>query len=228
MELSKKRRLFRILIIAIFLGFMVLLIADYASGISSIVSSPSRIRHFIASYGNLSVLAFILLQTIAVILAPIPSDLLFISGGYVYGTIFGALYSFIGVALGTTIVFWISSICGSGLVKFFIPDKQFERFQFLMNCPKAERVLFLLYLVPEMPKDIMTYIVGLTPLNPVRFLAIALTARLPCILGSSYIGANLQQKKFGPVFILLVLVGMLLLAIFITKDRLLRKLSGRV
>ncbi len=228
MELSKKQMLIQIVTATLLLGFVVCLVVNYGTVLIEAINNPQRIHSFLNSFGGFGVLVYILLQTLMVILAPIPSEWLFITGGYLYGTFFGTLYSLIGVGLGMAIVFWLSATFGAGLIKTFIPAKQFERFHFLINHPKAERVLFLLFLIPEIPKDILTYIVGLTPLNPVRFLALALTARIPCMLGSSYIGENIKQRQFGPTLYILIIVGILLLLVFLFKERLLQKISGQV
>ncbi len=227
MEFSWKRRIIQTVAALSLLGVVIYIVVHYGAVITAVVNNPARLRSFLAAYGELSVLVFILLQTLMVILAPIPSELLFITGGYLYGTLLGTVYSLIGVALGMMIVFWLSATFGAGLIRIAIPAKQFERFHFLINHPKAERVLFLLFLIPEIPKDILTYIVGLTPLNPVRFLALALTARIPCMLGSSYIGENIKQRQFGPALYILIIVVILLLLLFVFKERLLRKLAGQ-
>lgn len=228
MRIPQKRLLLQIATASFLLTVLIFLSFKYGSTITYITTNPSRIRQFLASYGNLSIIIFVLFQIILVIMAPIPSELVFIMGGYLYGIFFGTLYSFIGVGLGMAVVFWISATFGAGLVKAVIPTKQFERFQVLINCKNGERVIFLLFLIPEIPKDIITYIVGLTPLKPLRFFSIAVIARIPCILGSSYIGANIQGHPFGPALIFIILIGILLLLLFFFKDRWLQKIFNQV
>ena len=75
--------------------------------------------------------------------------------------------------------------------------------------------MFLLYLIPGVPKDTLTYIAGLTPIHPGKFLLLSTIARFPGILGSCYIGANLQSKNYTVVIIvssiavLLFVIGMI-------------------
>jgi uncharacterized membrane protein YdjX (TVP38/TMEM64 family) len=50
--------------------------------------------------GILAPLAFVALQIVQVILAPIPGQTLAGGGGYLFGTLWGTVYSMIGVVLG--------------------------------------------------------------------------------------------------------------------------------
>ncbi len=221
----KRQRRIYLLISCIFLLIIVFLFVNYGSKIISIVSNPDQFRKFLAAYGSMSVLVFILMQIIAVILAPIPSELLLIAGGYVFGAFFGFAYSIIGIFLGSFVVFFISRIFGYGLIKTLIPEKQFNRFAFLAKTRKYELGIFLLYLIPEIPKDILTYIVGLTPVNPLRFIMFSTLARIPCVIGSTYIGANLRQRNYIPIILILMVVGSFLIWAYLNREKILARIK---
>ena len=226
MEIYQKRqRLLYLFVSCIFLLIILLLFVNYGGKLISIVSNPDKFRKFLAAYGSMSVLVFILMQIIAVILAPIPSELLLIAGGYVFGAIFGFIYSMIGILIGSFLVFFISRVFGYGLIKTLIPEKQFNRFAFLAKTRKYETGLFLLYLIPEIPKDILTYIVGLTPVNPLRFIIFSTLARIPCVIGSTYIGANLRQRNYLSIILILMIVGVFLLSAYLNRERILARIK---
>jgi uncharacterized membrane protein YdjX (TVP38/TMEM64 family) len=226
MKIWKKTQLFKASLFILFLGCLTWITVYYYSGIITVISNPDKFRQLLISYGSLSILVFICFQISMVILAPLPGELLLIAGGYIYGTLFGAIYSLIGIFLGSIIVFGISKFFGYFIIRSLISPKKFARLHSLVNHQKSDLTIFLLYLIPEMPKDILTYLAGLTPVKPVRFIVFSTIARVPCIIGSSFIGANLQQKNYWPVIILLIAVSILLMAIFLMRAKIVRKFNS--
>jgi len=79
--------------------------------------------------------------------------------------------------------------------------------------------VFLLFLIPGIPKDTLVYVSGLTPIKPLTFLPICLIARLPALWGSAYIGANLQEKDYLPVWIVSGIALVLFVLGVIFKDK---------
>ena len=51
--------------------------------------------------------------------------------------------------------------------------------------------MFLLFLIPGTPKDLLVYIAALLPIKPLRFIIISTIARVPSIISSTLVGDNL-------------------------------------
>ena len=111
---------------------------------------------------------------------------------------------------------------GFSLVKAMISPAQLEKFRFLVCSPKSEIAIFVLFLIPGIPKDVLVYLSGLTPIRMLRFLVICTVGRLPGVAGSAYIGANLQQKDYHIVYIMLGIS----LVLFVAAVRLLARTLG--
>jgi hypothetical protein len=62
-----------------------------------ILQDPHRLKAFICSFGPYSPLAFILLQVLQVVIAPIPGGAIEFLGGYLSGVKAGLIYSMIGL-----------------------------------------------------------------------------------------------------------------------------------
>jgi len=170
--------------------------------ISRFMKSPEVLDRFIESYGSISALVYAVLQIVQVVIFMIPGEIIQVAGGYIFGTWLGTLLSVVGILLGTIIAFFAARVFGYSLVNRLVSPKKLEKFEFLINNSKSEIAMFVLFLVPGIPKDSLVYISGLTPVKPLRFLAISIVARLPGIWGAAYIGAHLQQKDYLPVWIL--------------------------
>jgi uncharacterized membrane protein YdjX (TVP38/TMEM64 family) len=124
-----------------------------------------------------------------------------------------------GILLGSMIAFFAARLLGYALVKTFVSPKKLEQFGFLINNPKSEIAMFALFLVPGIPKDSLVYIAGLTPIKPVRFFLLSMIARFPGLWGSAYIGANLQEKDYLPVWIMSGAALVLFVAGVLNRDR---------
>src|SRR5512137_1281552 len=59
--------------------------------------NPHRLKRLILSYGAYSPLAYILLQVLQVIVAPIPGGAIEFLGGYLFGVNAGFVYSMVGL-----------------------------------------------------------------------------------------------------------------------------------
>jgi uncharacterized membrane protein YdjX (TVP38/TMEM64 family) len=207
-----------------FLGLIIYASIKFAPGITRLISHPEEFKEFLASYGPLSALIYILIIMVHIIIVIIPGEIVQIAGGYAFGTALGTLYAFSGTLLGTLIVFFATRLLGYSLVKSFVSPKKLEKFKFLINSPKSEIAMFVLFLIPGIPKDTLVYISGMTPIKPFKFLLICLIARFPGLLGSAYIGANLQEKDYLPVWILSGVALALFVVGILAKDKIIDKL----
>jgi uncharacterized membrane protein YdjX (TVP38/TMEM64 family) len=94
-----------------------------------------------------------------------------------------------------------------------------------MNNSKSDVAMFTLFLIPGIPKDILVYLAGLTPIKPLKFFTIYTTARFPAVFFSAYIGANLKTRNYLPVIIISVLAVVLFVVGLLKKDWLIDKLG---
>jgi uncharacterized membrane protein YdjX (TVP38/TMEM64 family) len=208
-------------LLAVFVGLVVFLSVRFGPDVTRLVRRPERFKELVDSSGFLGPFVYILVQAAQIVIAAIPGEFVQIAGGYAFGTVLGTIYSIVGTFLGTLIAFFATRLLGYALVRTFVPPKKLESFDFLIKDKRAEIALFALFLIPGIPKDVLVYISGLTPIKPLRFLLISTVARFPGLWGSAYIGANLQEKNYLPVWIL----SGAALALFVTgalsKDRIL-------
>jgi len=203
----------------LFVAAIVVVSIKFAPSITALLSSPEKAREFLLSFGFKSVFVFILLQVLQVVIVVIPGEVVQISGGYVYGAFLGTVFSVVGILLGTFLAFFLVRIIGYPVVKAFVPQKQLEKFNFIMNNKKSEITMFVLFLIPGLPKDALTYIAGLTPVKPLRFFVIVMIARFPGILVSSIIGTKLQSENYLTVIIISVCAVVLFVAGLLFKDK---------
>jgi uncharacterized membrane protein YdjX (TVP38/TMEM64 family) len=210
-----------------FVGTVVFVTVMYAAPLTRFFSNANQLGEYLASFGMWGAAVFVLLQAVQVVIAPIPGEVTQFAGGFIYGTIPGTLFSIIGILIGSAVVFGLGRWFGLPLLKVIMPEKTFQKFGFLLNHPKTELVILILFLIPGSPKDLLTYIAGLTPVKPLHFFIAAMVARFPGILLSSYIGAHVEAKAYGPVIVATVIALGLFVAGVLLQDRIVPLLKHR-
>ena len=176
--------------------------------------NPQYIRDYLAGYGNYGFLVYILIQAIQVIIVIIPGDLVMICAGFVYGIPLGFVLSYIGLMLGSMIVFYISRFFGYDFVCRLISTEKIEKISGMLNSSKGTVGLFLICCIPFIPKDIMMYVAGLTPVKASRIFLIYGISRIPSTLIWVSVGANAYEKDMLGLGITIAIMMILLVIVF--------------
>jgi uncharacterized membrane protein YdjX (TVP38/TMEM64 family) len=225
MKINKKK-LLNIILIVLFLAGMTIATVLLTPLITHLTGDPDQFRDYINSFGSLSVLVFIGFQILQVVVAAIPGEFVQIAGGYVFGTLWGTVYSVAGILIGACIAFFFARLLGVKVVNALVSEKNVEKFRFIINNRKAEFVIFLLLLIPGLPKDILVYVAGLSPIKPLRFFLIFIVARMPGLVGSSFIGSSVQSQNYLMAVIVFVVSCLLFFIGLFTKDLIMSKIKG--
>jgi uncharacterized membrane protein YdjX (TVP38/TMEM64 family) len=216
-----------IILVTLFVGTLAFLTIRFGPELTRMVSNPQQFREYLLSFGRWSAVVFMLFQVVQVVIAVIPGEPVQLAGGYMFGTFLGTIYSTIGITVGYLIVFFVVKLFGYPLVKKLVSEKEFEKFSLLINSSKLEATIFLLFLIPGIPKDILVYIAGLTPINPIIFFLIITIARTPSMIGSSYIGAKIETSEYLIAIIVSTIASILFVLGFIYKDKIIDLLQKR-
>ena len=175
------------------------------------ISDRDQVEHFVSAFGRAAPAAFMTLQILQVIFAPIPGEATGVIGGYLFGTLLGFIYSSLALAIGSWINFAIGRYLGKRFVRRWIPADKLERFDHLVQ-RQGVIVLFLLFVFPGFPKDYLSLFLGVTSIPLRVFLIIAAVGRMPGTLMLSLQGDflfNQDYVVFSVVFAVTILVAVL-------------------
>lgn len=178
-----------------------------------------RLLRFLDSLGPAAFVGFILLQAAQVIVAPIPGEVTGFLGGILYGPFLGVILSTIGLTLGSYIAFALSRAFGRPFVEKFVNKKTMSRFDYLLH-HKGAFLIFLLFLIPGVPKDFLCYILGLGHLNTAEFLVIGGTGRLMGTILLTLGGSYIRHHQYYRLSILLGIAIVIILVSMAYKDKL--------
>ncbi len=167
-----------------------------------------QIKETVGKMPVLSVILYVVLQAVQIIVAIIPGGPMQLLGGMLFGKLFGFLFCMLGTLLGTVTVYYLVKLIGSPLVEAFVAKKNFKTLKILENQRRLEILVFVMFLLPGIPKDALTYLVPLTRLPAERFFVISTVARAPAIFMSIMVGDSLSKGNFlQSVMFFLVLVA---------------------
>ncbi|MBR6102869.1 MAG: TVP38/TMEM64 family protein [Ruminococcus sp.] len=185
----------------------------------------TKMRERLESYsGIVGVLVFTAIQALQVVIAIVPP--IQIVGGVLFGWFWGAVLSFLGVLLGTFLIFIIVKRFGRPLAEAFVDEKLMTRFAFLQDEKKLVRILMILYIIPGIvPKDVISYLVPLTKVTKRDFFLYVMPCRIPAILMSTVFGSNVAGGNFKTAVIVLVICAVAAVVGFALKEPILGRIS---
>lgn len=178
--------------------------------VTSLFADPEGFRKWVAEQGAWGPVLFVALMAFQIVVAVLPGEPLEIAAGYTFGVWGGTALCMAGALVGSVAVFLAVRAWGRRALELFFPRKKIDSLAFLRDERKLHSLVFLLFLIPGTPKDIMTYAVGLTRMQLPAWLLISTFARIPSILTSTAGGdaLNLQNYEFA----LLVFAATLLIS----------------
>ncbi len=192
----KKRRLVSILSLLAFAGVIIALTLLFTRVFAPYLRSAEEFRAYLRAFGWKGRIILFLLQCVQVIIALIPGEVIELGAGYAYGALEGGLICLAGVAVSSSVIFLLTKKAGVSLVEAFIPREKIDSLRFINSEKKLKRTIFLLFLIPGTPKDLLTYFAGLTKIRLSEFLIITLIARIPSVVSSTVSGHLLGKENY--------------------------------
>lgn len=154
-----------------------------------------RLIDRVQSAGLAGVLILEAIQFLQVVVAFIPGEVVQIAAGMLYGPWWGALIILVGCVISSAFIYMLVHKLGAPFVHDMVPQKYAEKFHEFEKSGRFEMVVFVLFLIPGLPKDIFTYITPLSDMKLVPFLVIANLARIPGIVLSTYAADGLLEGR---------------------------------
>lgn len=208
------------------LAFPLIVAAAVGAGVllwkplTEIFRDPQRARAWVESLGAVAPLAYVGLQFLQVVVFIIPGEVVQIGGGYVFGFWGATILSTLGILAGSVFNYYVGRLAGRPFVERLVKPEVLERLEKATTSGREAAGFFLLYVIPSIPKDALSYVVGMSRVSLPLFILISGIGRLPGILGSAYIGNSAYQGEYGIALAVLAAAACLFFAGLVFKDRL--------
>jgi len=187
-------------------------------------------KHFLKQtlreWGLLAPVIFIVLQALQVIIAPIPGEVTGILGGFLFGEWVGLLYSTIGLTLGSVAAFGVGRWLGAHYVRTLVSQETWDKMGFIVEAEGAI-LCFIIYLIPGLPKDMVCYLFGISPMPLWVFALVSTLGRIPGTWVLSAQGAHTAAGNYLQVILLTTIVVGVALPLYYYRNQIIRWFQGK-
>lgn len=206
---KKRRKVVTIVSFAVMAAFFTITTAMLWRPLINTFRKPVKFREWVNNHGIAGRLAFIGMAALQVIFAVIPGEPMELGAGYAFKAIEGTILCLIGNAIGSSIVFLFTKLFGIKMVEAFISKEKINSFKFMRREDKLNLLTFIIFLIPGTPKDVITYLIGLTPMKLKVFLIITSIARIPSIATSTITGSALGVRNYRFAAVVYAVTGII-------------------
>lgn len=158
---------------------------------------------FIREKSYISAILYLGIYSIKPLFLIIPTNMLALVGGGLFGPIKGFIFTMIGFTISGTIAFYLARLLGRDFVAGIL-KKRFSKLENMMK-ESGFKYLFILRLPPIIPYDPLSYACGLTNISYKDFILASLIGVIPETICYSIIGTSFKSP-LSPQFIIPVAV----------------------
>jgi uncharacterized membrane protein YdjX (TVP38/TMEM64 family) len=222
---ASRRARRRFLVHAAVVVAVVAVVATVAGPYLAVLGDAAALRAFVGRFGVWAPFVFVFLQAVQVVVAPVPGQLLAVAAGYLFGPWWGTLYNVAGITLGSTAAFWLSRRFGRAYVERIVHEDALARFD-AFGDGYARPALFVAFLVPGLPDDLLCFVGGLTTVPLWQLVVLAAVGRTPAFFLANVVGGFLGAGRIDAALALAGVLVALSAIGYLHRDRLVGLLGG--
>ena len=172
MSVTLSRKIVNIISI---LGIVATIIATIYFIRLGVFKDINALRGLVGQSVILGPIIFMLIQIIQVVIPIIPGGVSCAAGVLIFGPTMGFVYNYVGIALGSIIIFLLGRNYGKPFIMSLVSDKTYNGL--LDNEKRFERLFALAIFFPIAPDDALCLMAGLTKMSVKKFTLIILLAK---------------------------------------------------
>ena len=158
--------------------------------------------------------------------SPIPGEATGFLGGFLFGVWGGFIYSTIGLTLGSVLAFAVGRWLGAHFVQRMISKETWDKLGFIVEAEGAI-LCFIIYAIPGLPKDMICYLFGISPMPMWVFAVVSGLGRIPGTWVLSAQGAHVETGNYLQVIIVSAVCAAVALPLYYYRHRIVLWLRGR-
>lgn len=157
---------------------------------------------FLERYQTQSIFVYIGLQIIQIVISIIPGQVFQMAAGYLYGFWPALIFAMAGALAGTAISFTLAKVLGRDFLHLFFGEEKMSYYIERLNSKKVYTIVFFLYLIPGIPKDVVSYAAGASDIKFKPFIILSALGRLPGMVGCLLMGTMFVDENYTGVIII--------------------------
>ncbi|MGV3009896.1 TVP38/TMEM64 family protein [Streptococcus thoraltensis] len=150
-----------------------------------ILNNTNVLKSVIKRHELMGPLIFIVIQIIQVVFPVIPGGLTTVVGFWVFGWWQGFIYNYIGIIVGSIILFLLVKRFGRKFILLFVKEETFFKYEQKLESKHFEILFILSMIAPVSPADMMVMVTALTNMSLKRFTTIILITKPFSFIGYS-------------------------------------------
>ena len=159
-------------------GFALCLLVALWGWQTGVLTSQERLQTLVASCGMAGALLFTVFQAVQVVVPILPGGLGCLAGVLLFGPVWGFVYNYIGICVGSLLAFAVARNCGKPLLSLLFSEKTIARYsRWTEEKDRFARLFALAIFLPVAPDDFLCYLAGTTEISWGRYTAIILLCK---------------------------------------------------
>lgn len=150
---------------------------------SKIFTSQEALGQFLGQFGFWAPVLFVIIQIVQVVIPILPGAIGCLGGVLIFGPVWGFIYNYVGICLGSILAFCLSKRYGRPFVRGMVSEKAYDKYvTWLDKGAKFDKAFAIAIFLPVAPDDLLCYLAGLTKMTLKRFSGIILLGKPMSIL----------------------------------------------
>jgi Uncharacterized conserved protein len=175
MSIATSRRIMNLISLAGLAATVILAIYFFKLGV---FRDMHALQGLVGNSIILGPIVFILIQIIQVVIPIIPGGISCAAGVLIFGPVMGFVYNYVGICIGSIIIFLLGRRFGKPLIMRLVSDKIYDKYVgWLENQNRFDKLFALAIFFPVAPDDALCLMAGLTNISLKKFSLIIFLAK---------------------------------------------------
>lgn len=145
---------------------------------TGVLTSQEQMQALVTRCGTAGILLFVLFQAVQVVVPVLPGGLGCLAGVLLFGPVWGFVYNYVGICVGSLAAFAVARSCGKPLLSMLFSEKQIAKYSsWAEERNRFARLFALAIFLPVAPDDFLCYLAGTTDMSWRRYTAIILLGK---------------------------------------------------
>ena len=173
--MTKERMTLQVLSLAGLVACVILALWGWRTGV---LTSQEQMQALVHSCGAVGIVLFILFQAVQVVVPVLPGGIGCLAGVLIFGPVWGFVYNYVGICIGSLAAFAVARNCGKPLLTMLFSEKLLpSTADGQRNAIGLHGCLHWLFFLPVAPDDFLCYLAGTTEMSWRQYTAIILLGK---------------------------------------------------
>lgn len=163
---------------ASFTGFALCVLVALWGWQTGVLTSQEELQALVSGVGPAGALLFTVFQAVQVVVPVLPGGLGCLAGVLLFGPVWGFVYNYVGICIGSLIAFAVARSCGKPLLSLLFSERTIQKYShWTEEKDRFARFFALAIFLPVAPDDFLCYLAGTTDMTWRRYTAIILLGK---------------------------------------------------